>query len=97
MKDQPDIGKAIRFVRLSLGIDQTTLCNISHVSDSYLSMIENGLRKPSLETIKRLADAMNVSLTLLFMLVERKHPFVKPILPLAYCELASINLEGDNE
>lgn len=82
------IGEAVRFVRLSKGLDQSQVAAGAGVTDSFISLIEIGSRDPSWSVIQRICDALNVDLTLLAMLLEGDSEFVKPILPLAYSELA---------
>ena len=51
----------IRSRRIELGIAQKSLAEKANLSLSELSRIERGFKRPSVEQIKRLAQAFNVS------------------------------------
>lgn len=56
------IGSNIRMVREAEGISQTELANRVGSNKSAISRYENGLQKPSLDTLMRVADALGVDL-----------------------------------
>lgn len=56
-------GQALREVRLKHSITQLDLSSNSGVHRVYVGELERGEKNPSLETIFRLADAINVSPT----------------------------------
>ncbi len=51
----------IRKIRIEKGISQQELANIANFSQSFLANVESGKKKPSLLTILRIADALNVN------------------------------------
>lgn len=53
----------IRFLRLERGWSQERLAEESGLSRDAISRIERGDRQPSLETLQRIADALEVSLS----------------------------------
>jgi len=57
-----EIGKKIKFIRKSMGINQNKLAQSSGISNTYLSDIENLRTVPSLKTLNSLAIALEVSL-----------------------------------
>ncbi len=57
-----EIGKKIKFIRKSMGINQNKLAQLSGISNTYLSDIENLRTVPSLKTLNSLAIALKVSL-----------------------------------
>jgi len=57
-----EIGKKIKFIRKSMGINQNKLAQLSGISNTYLSDIENLRTVPSLKTLNSLAIALEVSL-----------------------------------
>ncbi len=64
-----EVGKKIRLLRTSrLGpkMTQEELADKAEISVSFLSMIERGERAPHLETLSKLAGALQVPLTELF-------------------------------
>ena len=67
-----NLGQAIRRLRKQQGM---TLAELAHRCDSHvgnLSRIERGLARPSLELLYRLAEALDLSLTDIFSVAERK-------------------------
>jgi transcriptional regulator with XRE-family HTH domain len=52
------IGKRIRRFRLSRNISQEELALRIQTSASYISNIENGSNRPTITTLKKIADAL---------------------------------------
>src|ERR1017187_1676525 len=61
-------SKAIRVARSLADISQGQLADKAEIDRSYLSMIESGKRKPSIETIERIAKALKLPFHLLSLL-----------------------------
>ncbi len=59
-------GKAIRRRRRELDLSQEALAEKAELHRTYISSIERGTRNPSLENIKKLADALDISIANLF-------------------------------
>ncbi len=57
-----EIGKKIKFIRKSKSINQNKLAQLSGISNTYLSDIENLRTVPSLKTLNSLAIALGISL-----------------------------------
>lgn len=55
------LGKKIRDFRRERGITLTELARQLQVSPSYLSAVERGIRKPSIGMLKKIGDALNIS------------------------------------
>ena len=51
----------IREIRIEKKISQLELANIANFSQSFLANVESGKKKPSLLTILRIAEALNVN------------------------------------
>lgn len=64
-------GAAIRSTRLRLGITQETLAEQSQLDRTYLSGVERGLRNPTFVSIVRIASALDVRPSELFLEAER--------------------------
>ncbi|MDJ0583227.1 helix-turn-helix transcriptional regulator [Crocosphaera sp.] len=60
-------GQAIRRRRRELDFSQEELAEKSELHRTYISSIERGNRNPSLENIKKLADALDISVAALFV------------------------------
>ena len=67
-----DYGKAIRFVRSARKLTQKALAQKAGIEPSYISLLENGSREPSLSAFEALASALDVPLYLLVVLASRK-------------------------
>ena len=70
-KSQSDIkrrfGKAIRRRRRELDLSQEELAERAELHRTYVSDIERGDRNPSLENIEKLAKALNIRVSDLFI------------------------------
>lgn len=71
----PDIllqyGQVIRSLRQSRNISQEKLGDLCGLHRTYISDIELGKRNVSLENIERMATALNVRISDIFMEVEK--------------------------
>jgi len=65
-----DFGSAVRRHRERLKWSQEDLADKANLDRTYISSIERGRRNPSLLSIARLAEALGVSLDVLFATVE---------------------------
>jgi transcriptional regulator with XRE-family HTH domain len=54
------LGKTIRKLRVDRGISQQDLARTADVTPSFLSLLENDHRRPSLVVLRRLAAALEV-------------------------------------
>lgn len=61
--DPKIVGKVIAGFRKSKGISQEVLSGLAAIGRTHLSAIERGERKPTLETLYRLATALNVKMS----------------------------------
>jgi len=55
------IGKRIKNIRVTKGLTQSALAEVSGVSNQTISYIETGTKCPNLETIVALANALSVT------------------------------------
>lgn len=67
-----DIGNAIQTCRVRRGLSQAEVARRAECSVSYLSLLENSLRDPTLSTIERIAGALKVPVEILFFLAADK-------------------------
>jgi transcriptional regulator with XRE-family HTH domain len=74
-RKKPDIrerfGFAVKVRREELGLTQEDLADRANIHRTYLSDIERGTRNLSLVNIERMAEALSVSMSELFRLVEK--------------------------
>ena len=63
-----NIGGAIQMCRTRRQLSQADLAKLADCSVSYLSMLENSKRDPTLSTVKKIAAGLKVPLEILFFL-----------------------------
>lgn len=63
-------GYAVRKIRLKNGISQEELADLCGLHRTYISDIELGKRNISLENIERIAESLQIPLSVLFKEVE---------------------------
>lgn len=82
-----NIGSAVYQIRGIRQLSQEKLAELSHVNDGYISLIEHNKRTPALGTLKRIAKALGVNLTVIFLIAEKDDPLLAPYVPLLYYHL----------
>ena len=74
------VGQRIRSYRTQLGLSQEKLAELSNYHPTYIGQLECGEKNATLESINRVATALNISLSKLFEnlggteIVERNIP-----------------------
>lgn len=63
-----NIGIAIRSIRRQLGITQYELAEKCNISQTSLSQIENGIKRPSTRTIKKVCEVLEVPESVIYIL-----------------------------
>lgn len=66
------VGRAIAKARQEKGITQEVLSGLADIGRTYLSAIERGERKPTLETLWRLALALDIRPSQLVAYIEEE-------------------------
>lgn len=51
---------SLKRMRLARGLSQEKLSGLADLDRTYISMLERGIRKPSLTTIEKIAQAMDM-------------------------------------
>lgn len=59
------IGKTIKLFRIQRGLNQAELAERAHISKSYISLVEKGTREPSLSNLEKLAEALNIPVSMI--------------------------------
>lgn len=70
MLNSETVGKVIQQYREKRGLSQEVVSGLADIGRTHLSAIERGVRKPTLETFFRIADAMSISPSELMRLIE---------------------------
>ena len=61
-----NIGNRIRSYRTQLGYSQERLAEISGCHPTYIGQVERGEKNPTLESVEKIASALEISLSKLF-------------------------------
>ena len=64
-------GRAIRVLRQEKKISQEALADLCGLHRTYISDVELGKRNVSLENIDKIADALDITVSCLFLEVEK--------------------------
>ena len=65
-------GKTLKEVRNEKGLSQEKLAEKSHLDRTYISLLERGLRQPSLSTIFSISSALGIFPSELIKLTEKQ-------------------------
>jgi transcriptional regulator with XRE-family HTH domain len=66
-------GTAVRNRRVALGLSQERLAEAAGLHPTYVSMVERGIRNPTLNVAGRIASALEISLPQLIDRAESRH------------------------
>jgi transcriptional regulator with XRE-family HTH domain len=55
------VGKRISYLRNKLGYTQEQLCEYADISQNYLSLLENGKKNCSIDTLAKIAEALRTT------------------------------------
>ena len=72
MLDACVVGRVIQRCREKNGLSQEVVSGLADIGRTHLSAIERGVRKPTLETFFKLAEAMNVEPHQLLKQIEKE-------------------------
>lgn len=64
------LGRAIQLIRAARGMTTVDLAALTGMSPSYLSLVDRGLRSPSMSALETIAQALEISTAQLFILAE---------------------------
>ncbi len=92
------LGKKIRAIRTAKDMKITEMSRLSGLTTSMISQMERGLISPSIETLKKIGNALDVPLSFLFETDSGRTPLgvnVQPAQPVQeQSELPPVNLYG---
>lgn len=70
--DAKIVGEVIREYRIKKGVSQEVLSGLADIGRTHLSAIERGERKPTLETLYRIATALDVNMSDIVLEIEKR-------------------------
>ena len=68
--DPITVGETVSFFRRQKGISQEVLSGLADIGRSHLSAIERGERKPTLETLYRICNALDIKMSTFVLKLE---------------------------
>lgn len=80
MKDKEKLlakrfGRVVRELRAMAGFSQEGFADLCNLHRTYIGSIERGEKNITIETASRIAEALNVNLSYLFIYMEREEYF----------------------
>lgn len=70
MLDSKTVGLVIKRVREEKGLSQEIVSGLADIGRTHLSAIERGIRKPTMETFFKIANAMDIDASNLLKQIE---------------------------
>jgi len=70
MLDAIIVGKVIQELREKKGFSQEVLSGFADIGRTHLSMIERGIRKPTLDTLFKISNALDVKASEIVQKIE---------------------------
>lgn len=70
--DPKTVGEVIAGFRKKKGISQEVASGLADIGRTHLSAIERGERKPTLETLYRIANALNIKMSDIVIAIEEE-------------------------
>lgn len=71
MLDPVMVGKVIQQFREDRGVSQEVLSGLAGIGRTHLSSIERGVRRPTLETFFRIAEALQIKPSTMMAEIEK--------------------------
>lgn len=68
------VGQRIRYYRISLGLSQEKLAELSGCHPTYVGQLERGEKNATIESIERISGALSISLSRLFEKISSDPP-----------------------
>ena len=84
--DYAAVGIVVKRLRIKKGLSQEVVSGLAGIARTHLTMIENGTKKPNLETLWRIAQALDIATSELIRQVEEDR--------IALSELAGYEVVG---
>ncbi len=72
MLDSVIVGRVIGRIREQKGLSQEVVSGLADIGRTHLSAIERGERKPTMETLFKIADALQIKPSELVKLIENE-------------------------
>ena len=66
------VSQVIAKFRVNKGMTQEVLSGLADIARGHLAMIEQGSRKPTLETLYRISNALDVPMSSIVMAIEEE-------------------------
>lgn len=70
--DAEVVGDVIKELRCEKGISQEVMSGLADIGRTHLSAIERGKRKPTLETLYRISNALDMKMSDIVIMIEER-------------------------
>ena len=70
--DAEVVGDVIKELRCEKGISQEVMSGLADIGRTHLSAIERGKRKPTLETLYRISNALDMKMSDIVIMIEKR-------------------------
>lgn len=70
--DAKIVGDVIKELRYEKDISQEVMSGLADIGRTHLSAIERGQRKPTLETLYRISNALDMKMSDIVILIEKR-------------------------
>lgn len=70
--DPSAVGEVIAELRRKKGVSQEVLSGLADIGRTHLSAIERGERKPTLETLYRISNALDMKMSAVVIEIEKR-------------------------
>jgi transcriptional regulator with XRE-family HTH domain len=98
--DHYDLGERLRFIREQRKLSQKVLAQSAGVSQATIAQVETGRKDPSVRTLRKIAEALDIDLATLFARdqvhvfdlprMKRKYDHVDKLTPHLYTALGKV-------
>ena len=68
--DSVKVGRTVAFFRQEKGVSQEVLSGLADICRSHMSAIERGERKPTLETLYKICNALDIKMSTFMLKLE---------------------------
>lgn len=91
------LGQRIRNYRISMGLSQEKLAELSKCHPTYIGQIERGEKNATIESIEKISSALNIPLSQLFLLIDDTRDSEEENIPLECYEFISSKTRNEQK
>lgn len=73
MEIEKIFGLVLKELRTQRRVSQSELANLAELDRTYISLLERGLRQPTIETVFKISEALDTKASLIIQKIEKYH------------------------